>query len=200
MALLPSSQSNAMFGLDDVMKSTRLEQLTQIEKADEQIRQLAQMLESSDITDAFLQILNDGQDVSSVVEVALNYEVPDRFTQDYGTMSTEEYAALSKDRVEYLEQLDRDIEDLSADVAIDEDEESVMVEIASLSFAPPSDISATQAQILQDAAKIEEDKRKKALEILRNRRDDIREQVVAGDQKANSAAMKCFWDSKKCGY
>lgn len=193
----PLNDANAL--LDSLTKATKFEQLTQIAIAEEQQRALFQMLETAEIAAALWEVFSDLDNLSNIMEAILKFEVPERFTQDYETLSLPEYNALTKERMAFLEQAYRDIDELSADIALDTDQIAILTQAGRIASDPTSDITATQAQILQDIVAQEQRKRADALQILREKRNDIEKQMELGHSKAFNSALDCFNNSKLCG-
>lgn len=173
-------------------RATKTEQLAQIAQSQTQLEYLFQMLEFSPIVDQMTAVFDQLGDLLGVAETVYEYDVPEKFTQDYELLTDEEYAALTKEREEYFAEIDAEIAALEADVALDENQTETLMMAAMLAEEPPSDITIGQAQFIGDAARLEQQRREATLKLLRDKRADIKEQLTIGDEKAFQAVLKCI--------
>lgn len=186
------SLPNDAYALFDPTKATKIEQLTQIKQANQQLKYMLQMLQHVKIGDQIKTIFNQMTDMNIIVEEVMSYEVPTKFTQDYDILTDKEYATLRDEREAYYEDIISQISDLESEIALNDNQLDTLSMASSIALAPPSDITAQQATFVGDAARLEQQRRQAALEILRNKKEDIKEQLTIGDKKALEAALKCI--------
>lgn len=187
-----SLQSNHAYALFSIDEATKGEQLAQIAQAETMIQQGIQMLEHVFIGQQLATVFNQMGSISIVVEEVSAIEVPERFVSSPDIMTDQEYADLRDDREAYYRDIDAQIRELEKEIALDENQLDTLMMASEIAAEPPSDITATQAQFLGDASRLEQQRRQAALEILRQKRADIKEQLTTGDQVAFDAVLECL--------
>lgn len=176
----------------DPTKATKIEQIAQIKIADKQLGHLLQMVQSAAIGNELNKIFEQMMDISTVVETVQEYEVPDKFTRRYDRMNDSQYAALRDEAEEYMADIDYQIAELESEIALDPDQLDTLSMASHIAAKPPSDITATQAQFIGDASRLEQQRRDMALYVLRAKRDDVRKQLETGVRGAQNAARRCI--------
>jgi hypothetical protein len=173
-------------------RSTKAEQLAQIALQKQELSAALQMLEHFEIGNELMGIFQQSLGIQNVVEEVIHYEVPGELTQRYEIISPVEHERLTRERQAYMNDLDAEIADLEAALVLDENQfESLAVGIERIQ-EPRSDKQAIQAQFVADQARLEHDRRKAAIEILRNKRDDMRRQIEEAHNNSQAAALKCI--------
>lgn len=173
-------------------RATKAEQLAQIALQKKELASALQMLEALGIGEELIRIFEQSLGIQDVVEEVMHYEVPSHLNQRYEIINPLEHKRLTEERQAYIDDLNAEIAGLEAALVLDENQfETLAVGIETIQ-APRSDIQATQAQFIADQARLEHDRRKAAIEILRNKRDDLKRQIEEAHNNSQAAALRCI--------
>lgn len=186
--LLPSDNANALFGIDE---ATRYEQIVQIGIAEKQLEHLLKMVEFLPIGRELMQVFRQMDNISVVIEEAIAYEVPPELVERHQAMSPFEHERLVEERIAWLEEADAELAGIEADLMLDESQMDTLLTAAAIAAEPPSDLVATQAQFLGDASRLEQQRRKIAVEAVRSKRAEIRRQMEEATYNSREAAALC---------
>lgn len=184
------NDANALFGALD--EATRIEQFAQIALAEKDLEAMLQSIEHIAIGAQLANVFEQMRDIARVIEVIMEYDVPEEYTEIHTTMTPENYDNLRNEAEAYMEEIDGEIKELEWHIALSDGQMSVLSQAAMIAEAPPSDITVGQAQFLGDAARLEQQRRETALRILRDKREAIRNELAMSMGKARQAAAKCI--------
>ena len=134
--------------------------------------------------------------IQGIVEDVMTYEVPQELVQQYDIIRPSEHARLTEERNKYLEEIDAEISELENELALDPSQLDTLNMAMGEIKQPRSGIVATQAQFLADQAALEQDRRKMALDLLKAKRREIKEQILIAHNSSFDAARKCIREAK----
>lgn len=185
---------SGFFGGD---KATRVEQFAQIAIAKEQLESLFQAVEALKLGNELMMIFEQMFRIQAIVENVMNYEVPEDLVQEYDLIGPREHANLVDARNQYVREIDAEIAMLEKEIALDENQFATLTMATGLIAEPRSGIIAEQARFVSEQSAAEFDRRKAAIEILKAKREEIKEQISAANRISQKAARKCIREKKK---
>ena len=187
---MPSNPVGAMFGGGD--RATKTEQLAQIALAATQLENLAQAVESLQLNADLMKIFEQMLGIQTIVEDVLNHEIPNELLEEYEIVSPFKHRELTEQRREYLADIDAEIDALEKEIALNADQFSTLTTAMEAINESRSDIVATQAQFVADQAALEQERRRMALDILKARREEIRNRILIAHRNSQAAALRCI--------
>ena len=174
-------------------RATRTQQFAQIALATQQLNSLLQAVESLQLGAELIKIFEQMFQIQGVVEDVMNYEVPEEHLREYDIIDPIKGAAIARERKQYLKEIDAEIAGMEREMALNPDQFATLTSAAAIINEPRSGSAAIQAQFVADQSALEHQRRAAAIELLKAKRADIKEQISVSMISLGDAMSACFY-------